>query len=212
MEEGVVIVFFFKQKTAYEVLVSDWSSDVCCSDRAIGTNTTAVGDNAVSWRLADPDGAVNTAILVPDATRDRFRVLGYNVTDAPLAATMSTWNVTAGTWDMRVGTSADGGKTVRWSGGPRSLTLERSAATDVRFQPGTTTILDFRLVEATTPTHQRHDLGHGCDEVAISTHAVPTKDHTPRPRPGARTTARLEAADGRVLATDRKSTRLNSSH
>src|SRR3546814_10664311 len=67
-------------------------------------------------------------------SRDRFRVLGYNVTDAPLAATMSTWNVTAGTWDMRVGTSADGGKTVRWSGGPRSLTLERSAATDDRFQ------------------------------------------------------------------------------
>src|SRR3546814_15542997 len=25
-------VFFFKQKTAYEVLISDWSSDVCSSD------------------------------------------------------------------------------------------------------------------------------------------------------------------------------------
>src|SRR3546814_8025502 len=24
--------FFFKQKTAYEVLISDWSSDVCSSD------------------------------------------------------------------------------------------------------------------------------------------------------------------------------------
>src|SRR3546814_8020694 len=76
---------------------------------ALKRNQTYPG-NAVSWRFADLDGAVNTAILVPDATRDRFRVLGYNVTDAPLAATMSTWNVTAGTWDMRVGTSADGGK------------------------------------------------------------------------------------------------------
>src|SRR3546814_12804535 len=85
---------------------------------------------------------------------------------------MSTWNVTAGTWDMRVGTSADGGKTVRWSGGPRSLTLERSAATDVRFQPGTTTILDFRLVEATTPTNQRPDLGIGGDDVAIDKQGV----------------------------------------
>src|SRR3546814_2174535 len=27
-----VIVFFFKQKTAYEVRISDWSSDVCSSD------------------------------------------------------------------------------------------------------------------------------------------------------------------------------------
>src|SRR3546814_7319636 len=27
-------VFFFKQKTAYEMLISDWSSDVCSSDLA----------------------------------------------------------------------------------------------------------------------------------------------------------------------------------
>src|SRR3546814_14953666 len=28
----LVIVFFFKQRTAYEMLISDWSSDVCSSD------------------------------------------------------------------------------------------------------------------------------------------------------------------------------------
>src|SRR3546814_4228749 len=28
----VVCVFFFKQKTAYEMRISDWSSDVCSSD------------------------------------------------------------------------------------------------------------------------------------------------------------------------------------
>src|SRR3546814_4656997 len=28
----VVLVFFFKQKTAYEMRISDWSSDVCSSD------------------------------------------------------------------------------------------------------------------------------------------------------------------------------------
>src|SRR3546814_952763 len=27
-----MLVFFFKQKTAYEVRISDWSSDVCSSD------------------------------------------------------------------------------------------------------------------------------------------------------------------------------------
>src|SRR3546814_2876721 len=30
----VVGVFFFKQKTTYEMRISDWSSDVCSSDRA----------------------------------------------------------------------------------------------------------------------------------------------------------------------------------
>src|SRR3546814_4445111 len=28
--------FFFKQKTAYEMRISDWSSDVCSSDLGIG--------------------------------------------------------------------------------------------------------------------------------------------------------------------------------
>ena len=30
--EEVRVVFFFKQKTAYEVVSRDWSSDVCSSD------------------------------------------------------------------------------------------------------------------------------------------------------------------------------------
>ena len=28
----VIVFFFFKQKTAYEILTCDWSSDVCSSD------------------------------------------------------------------------------------------------------------------------------------------------------------------------------------
>src|SRR3546814_5184028 len=30
-----VVVFFFKQKTAYEMRISDWSSDVCSSDLTV---------------------------------------------------------------------------------------------------------------------------------------------------------------------------------
>src|SRR3546814_2390725 len=30
----VSVMFFFKQKTAYEMRISDWSSDVCSSDLA----------------------------------------------------------------------------------------------------------------------------------------------------------------------------------
>src|SRR3546814_10729260 len=32
----VVSIFFVKQKTAYEMRISDWSSDVCSSDLAVG--------------------------------------------------------------------------------------------------------------------------------------------------------------------------------
>src|SRR3546814_3205682 len=34
--------FFFKQKTAYEMRISDWSSDVCSSDLARGVDGFAV--------------------------------------------------------------------------------------------------------------------------------------------------------------------------
>src|SRR3546814_2896726 len=34
------IVFFFKQKTAYEMRISDWSSDVCSSDLGAWTRRT----------------------------------------------------------------------------------------------------------------------------------------------------------------------------
>src|SRR3546814_8192364 len=67
-----VCVFFFKQKTAYEMRISDWSSDVCSSDLRIaarqpqaerahgdehqsGTEILAASDpeetgTAVAWR------------------------------------------------------------------------------------------------------------------------------------------------------------------
>src|SRR3546814_4083202 len=35
MSVVVVVVFFFKQKTAYEMRISDWSSDVCSSDLSV---------------------------------------------------------------------------------------------------------------------------------------------------------------------------------
>src|SRR3546814_4954599 len=37
--------FFFKQKTAYEMRISDWSSDVCSSDLA-GRDTISLGADA----------------------------------------------------------------------------------------------------------------------------------------------------------------------
>src|SRR3546814_18397533 len=37
-----VVIFFFKQKTAYEMRISDWSSDVCSSD-LLGEDETLLG-------------------------------------------------------------------------------------------------------------------------------------------------------------------------
>src|SRR3546814_9617509 len=38
-----VVCFFFKQKTAYEMRISDWSSDVCSSDLGVHSHGKGVG-------------------------------------------------------------------------------------------------------------------------------------------------------------------------
>src|SRR3546814_11913940 len=43
----VLFFFFFKQKTAYEMRISDWSSDVCSSDLSLG----ATVDDALRHRF-----------------------------------------------------------------------------------------------------------------------------------------------------------------
>src|SRR3546814_1399820 len=59
--------FFFKQKTAYEVRISDWSSDVCSSDLGEGVG--------VESRTAVPDVDAEAVVLQVEGDDDR-RVRG----------------------------------------------------------------------------------------------------------------------------------------
>src|SRR3546814_16616655 len=83
----VVIVFFFKQKTAYEMRISDWSSDVCSSDlsksaidssgrASSGSSSAPIGGiaslnspssmiGATSGNRTSGGGGVGAAISVP---------------------------------------------------------------------------------------------------------------------------------------------------
>src|SRR3546814_2131139 len=76
-------VFFFKQKTAYEMRISDWSSDVCSSDlKHLATGKTfatiAVGnDGDKAWpecRVQPPSDMVNAiAVGACDTTSDAWQ-------------------------------------------------------------------------------------------------------------------------------------------
>src|SRR3546814_13981779 len=45
-----LLFFFFKQKTAYEVRISDWSSDVCSSDLSSPTKNGSARKNSIASR------------------------------------------------------------------------------------------------------------------------------------------------------------------
>src|SRR3546814_8728651 len=57
-----LIFFFFKQKTAYEMRISDWSSDVCSSDlRSEGSPKPSLKERAVAF--ARERGVIRTKDL-----------------------------------------------------------------------------------------------------------------------------------------------------
>src|SRR3546814_7772492 len=64
----VVVFFFFKQKTAYEMRISDWSSDVCSSDLVTYADALAYAHwlgrelpSEAQWEFAAKSGRDNTA-------------------------------------------------------------------------------------------------------------------------------------------------------
>jgi len=156
--------------------------------------------NTVSWRFAEPGAATRVALLLPGATPTRFRVIAYNTTDHAQRATMSTWTVTAGRWSMQASSSTDGGKTLAAIGAAQTMTLERSASTDVTFAPGTT-VFDFALIEPGTPVDERADLGIGTDDVVVKGRTVTVMVHSLGAKDAKGGRAELIDAMGRVVAT-----------
>src|SRR3546814_9840580 len=51
----VLMVFVFKQKTAYEMRISDWSSDVCSSDLKAGLAGVGLSDPRMEHGVHGPE-------------------------------------------------------------------------------------------------------------------------------------------------------------
>src|SRR3546814_7720067 len=68
--------FFFKHNTAYEMRISDWSSDVCSSDLFAGKYRKAIDAAKTNYSAAAPTGkpiSGNTSEAAPDARDGRAR-------------------------------------------------------------------------------------------------------------------------------------------
>src|SRR3546814_1057047 len=67
------VIFFFKQKTAYELRISDWSSDVCSSD--LGQHVAPAG-MPLSHPVADHAALRGAAADISDGKRSEERRVG----------------------------------------------------------------------------------------------------------------------------------------
>jgi len=159
---------------------------------ALKRNQTYPG-NTVSWRF-DKDGAAEqVAILLPGATRDHFKVIGYNMSGQLQTATMTAWNVAAGRWHV-TRTADDATPQIS------DIALERSVSTVVSFAPHATTTYDFSLTQPGTPPEQRRDLGIGPDDVLVRGQTVRVTVHSLGAMGTGRGVVTLEDAAGTLLA------------
>src|SRR3546814_3998618 len=93
------LFFFFKQKTAYELRISDWSSDVCSSDLDAGGEAVLTAPDLPSgsdriWAAltaVDPDGRhdviVNVQGDLPALDPALIRIAAQAATSSSAAAT-----------------------------------------------------------------------------------------------------------------------------
>src|SRR3546814_6577637 len=74
----VIVFLFFKQKTAYEMRISDWSSDVCSSDLAARAGARAVSRALEGTAAVSPGWyAVWASEGASDATRYAAEAVGH---------------------------------------------------------------------------------------------------------------------------------------
>src|SRR3546814_5980618 len=59
-----LVIFFFKQKTAYEMRISDWSSDVCSSDLKVRLQCEEVEDKKFLFNVRKANKALEDKGLI----------------------------------------------------------------------------------------------------------------------------------------------------
>src|SRR3546814_13667008 len=80
--------FFFKQKTAYEMRISDWSSDVCSSDLQIGAVLNVAPDHLGTKGIETlADLAKVKSVVVESVARQGHSVLNF---DDPITRGMAS--------------------------------------------------------------------------------------------------------------------------
>ncbi len=154
--------------------------------------------HAVSWRFRAPANEQSVALLVPNATPRSLKVVGYNLTRAAVGASMTTWGLEPGRWELQSSVEG-GGQNAPPS--TRTVDVERGGALDVVFAPRATTVLELKLLAPGSPARARPDLALGADDIAVSARGLRVTVHNIGGAEAPASEVALIDADGRVRAS-----------
>ena len=155
--------------------------------------------NAVSWTFSTAGDEEKTAILIPNATPQSLTVVAYNLSDKPVVATMTGWDIDPGKWATSratyQGANSEPDKIIN-----RDVELERSKSIILTFAPKVTTIITLTLVEKGIPYWQRPDLGISVEDVNLHGRTISVTVHSLGALASPPTTLALFDANGRLIA------------
>jgi len=123
--------------------------------------------HAVSWSFEAPANDQSVAILIPNATPTRLKIIAYNLEPRPVRATLTGWNVDPGVWDVTQGVDSDGDDAADGALSRQSTAFERTRTLDLDFPPRATTIVTLELKTPGTPYWNRSDLGIDPEDVTV---------------------------------------------
>src|SRR3546814_1040336 len=115
MYRVAIVFFFFKQKTAYEMRISDWSSDVCSSDLAIVGLSADEAAAALGQLSGEFHASIKSAML--EDSRFVREVATARVRSAFEAAPATNMSIRAYGPDGPQSTSSDTDRFAVWAQG-----------------------------------------------------------------------------------------------
>src|SRR5690606_7803109 len=117
-----------------------------------------VPGHLIGWRFAEPSNATDLAVLVREPMPTGFRIVAHNLSDRPIAATVTGAGVATGRWSLRQGAAADGDDRRDADQAGTTVDFGRDQSLDLVFAPGVTTVVDLALQGEAVDIRDRPDL------------------------------------------------------
>jgi hypothetical protein len=155
----------------------------------------------VGWTFDRDENAEKVAILMPGATPTRFKVIGYNISDAEIRAQMTGWHVAPGRWKVTSGVDRDGDDKIDGEGAAQIIDFERSVATPLSFAPHVATIYLFELDKRGVSIRDRADVGIGAYDIKRERATMAVMIHGLGSLPSGAGVVELKDAAGQVVGS-----------
>lgn len=122
----------------------------------------------IGWTFNSPTSYEDLAVFVTKGTREEVNFMAYNLSNRSVTASMSTWEINPGMWNITIGLDTNGDGSINEVTSSAKLYLERGLSTDLEFIHGKQIVVNLKLIEPGIPYWSRPDHAISMDDINIS--------------------------------------------